>query len=357
MKKTKVSKLDYSGQTIYNGLDIHHKNWKVAIYTQEYEHKVFSQDPSPSGLWEYLHTHFPGAKYQSVYEAGFSGFWIHKALCDLGIENIVINPADLPSGEKDRLRKGDKRDARSLARSLRAGNLEGIYCPSRSCMELRGFVRRRSNLVVNQTRCKNRIKAHLKLYGITIPANWEGRHWSGKFLHWLSDLEFATPYGKETVADLLSELKHLRGLISAKNKRLRQLSEEDEHKETLKYLLSVPGVGMTSAWVIYSELIDIDRFDNLDRLHSYCGLVPDCYDTGEKKRNLGITRRANRHIRSIIVECAWHAIRKDPYLQLKFVGYKKKMSPQRAIIRIAKKLVSRIRFVWINQTEYQINHG
>jgi len=355
--QTETTALNFSDQAIYVGLDVHHRSWKVAIYTERYEHKVFSQDPSVAQLVRYLHQHFPGAKYYSVYEAGFCGFHIHDELVAAGIDNLVVNPADIPESNKDRKRKTDSRDARKLARELRAGNLTGIYCPSRERHELRGLVRHRQRLVGNQTRCKNRIKAVLKQYGMEVPAHCDDRHWSGAFIKWLEELEFSTSEGKMTMHYLLTELKSHRQLISEVNRSLRKLAQKSPHAAVINSISSIPGIGQTSAWIIYGELMDIERFKSLDHLYGYCGLVPDTNSSGERQRIGDITRRSNRWIRSVLIECAWVAIRKDPILQQAFGRYAKNRQANKAIIRIAKKLLSRIRCLWRTGATYQINYS
>ncbi len=184
---TNISKLDFSGQHIYIGLDVHKKNWSVCILTHHFEHKTFSQPPDPSVLANYLKRNFPGAIYHAVYEAGYSGFWIHDQLREKGIECIVVNPADVPTKDKERKGKRDKVDCRKLARSHRNGELEGIYVPTRLIIEDRSLLRTRRNMVKKQTRCKNQIKSMLAFYGIHLPTDIVHRNWSSKFIKWLED--------------------------------------------------------------------------------------------------------------------------------------------------------------------------
>ena len=98
----KNTKLDFSGQDIYVGLDTGKKSWRVTILTGESEHRTFTQPPKPKALVGYLHKHFPGARYLCVYEAGYFGFWIHDALRQQGVECIVTHPADVPTKDKER---------------------------------------------------------------------------------------------------------------------------------------------------------------------------------------------------------------------------------------------------------------
>ncbi|MFR3425583.1 MAG: hypothetical protein ACLTSS_05150 [Phocaeicola coprocola] len=101
MKCVQSNKLDFSGQNIYVGIDVHLKSWSVAILSEHSVLKRFSQSPEPEALHKYLVSNYPGANYFSVYEAGFCGFWIHERLTDLGITNIVVNPADVPTMSKE----------------------------------------------------------------------------------------------------------------------------------------------------------------------------------------------------------------------------------------------------------------
>ncbi|KAA6352481.1 hypothetical protein EZS27_000183 [termite gut metagenome] len=122
--------LTYEGQNIYVGIDVHLKSWTVSIQTETLHHKTFTQPANVSILVHYLREHFPCGNYHSVYEAGFSGFWVHYKFKEIGINNIVINPADVPTSQKEQLQKDDPTDSRKLARSLRAGSLTAIHVPS-----------------------------------------------------------------------------------------------------------------------------------------------------------------------------------------------------------------------------------
>ncbi len=167
-----ISKLDFSNQHLYVGLDVHKKHWSVCILTHQFEHKTFTQPPNPVVLSNYLERNFPGAAYHAVYEAGYSGFWIHDQLREKGIDCIVVNPADIPTTDKERAGKTGKVDCRKLARCLRNGELKGIYVPTRIKIEDRSLLRTRRNMVKKQTRGKNQIKSCLPfmafIYQLTL---------------------------------------------------------------------------------------------------------------------------------------------------------------------------------------------
>ena len=91
------TKLDFTGQHIYVGIDTGKKGWKVTILTEEFEHNTFTQPPEPDVLVGHLRRNFPGATYHCVYEAGYFGFWIHDALKQKGVDCMVVHPADVPT--------------------------------------------------------------------------------------------------------------------------------------------------------------------------------------------------------------------------------------------------------------------
>jgi transposase len=331
---------------------VHKKSWTIGIYTEHKEHKVFSQPPETEVLVNYLEKHFPGAKYQSVYEAGFCGFWIHDALEASGVECTVVNPADVPTKDKEKRQKSDPVDSRKLARSLRAMELDGIYVPTRSALEDRQLLRSRKRLVKDLQRCRNRIKSLLHFYHIGSVADWDQR-WSKKYLNWLENIQMCQKSGQAAFEAYLSELKAIAKLKVSLDKEIRLLSHAPGYAHQVQLLESVPGIGLLSAMIFLTEITDINRFASLDQLCSYIGLVPDTRSSGEKENVGQMTKRGNTILKSTLIESAWRATSSDPALLLKYNQLCGKMSSNKAIVRIARKLLNRIRFVLKNQQMYQ----
>jgi len=346
--------LDYTGQHIYVGIDTHNHNWRTSIFTEHFEHKTFTQDPDPDILVNYLHRNFPGATYHAAYEAGYCGFWIHEALTARGIDCIVINPADVPTKDKERKRKNNRIDARKLARSLKNGDLEPIYVPDRVALEDRSLIRARRNAIKDQTRYKNRIKALIRFYGIQLPAQFDKRNWSGAFIHWLEHVAFVRPSGKQSFQFYIDQLKRLRRQVAELNRQIRKLAQEDRYRERVNRLKTIPGVGTITAMILLTELVEIARFKTADQLASYIGLIPGERSSGhdEDENYTDITPRSHHYLRSILVECAWVAVRKDPALALCYTKLLQRMISQKAIIRIARKLLNRIRYVLRTNQDY-----
>lgn len=339
-------KLDYSGHNIYVGLDVHKMNWGVTILTEYLEHKTFVEQASPKHLHDYLVRMFPNANYYSAYEAGFCGFWIDKALGELGINNIVVNPADIPSTNKERKQKTDKRDARKIALMLRSNNLKAIFSPSQEALEDRQLVRSRKQLVKDGKRCKNRIKSTLNLFGIKIPEEYDKPYWSKAFVNWLTELKHSTSV-QQALSHQLSILEFIENQKKEIDRNIVALSTTSRYEELVKNLRSLRGVGLLGSMVIITEIIDITRFNRPDHLHSYAGLIPSIHSSGDKEYTGGITKRSNPYLRPQLIQCAWVASKKDPDLALVYASLRKRgMKSNRAIISVAKKLLNRIRYIW-----------
>ena len=351
---TQRKEFSFKGQKIFVGLDVHLKSWTVTVLSEQSVLKKFTQDPSPAALYKFLSNTYPDAEYYSVYEAGFCGFWIHWELHNLGINNIVVNPADVPTMAGERMRKTDAVDSGKLARSLRAGELRGIYVPNSITTEIRSLIRLRDSLTKDQTRHKNRIKAHLRYLGVDIPEEFcrPGNTWTNRFVLWLKDLKMETDYGKKTLDLLIAQYEDLRVQRLNMMKELRALSKTERFAEPLRLLMTVPGIGQVSGLTILSEIDDIARFKDASHLASYVGIVPMCYSSGEHDGTGNLTVRRHAQLRWLIVESAWIAVRKDPVLSAAYVEYCRKMKPSKAIIKVARRIINRIYFVMKHQHPY-----
>ena len=352
---TQNYELDFEGQNIYVGFDVHLKSWTVTIMTEKITHKTFTQDPKPEVLSNYLKKNFPGGNYFSAYEAGFSGYWIHNKLKALGIESIVVNPADVPTTDKERDQKEDPIDSRKIARGLRNGELQAIYVPTITTLENRTLIRTRSMLVKDITRYKNRIKSFLYFHGIEIPEAFikSKSHWSKRFMVWLETIEMLEQSGKDSLKIIVEIVKNLRATLLETTKKIGALSKTETYKNNVELLRSIPGIGLLTAMVILTELETIERFSNTDKLCRFIGFVPSIHNSGESNRTGKLTRRGHGTLRSALVESAWTAARLDSALMKSYIEYCKRMESNEAIIRIAKKLLKRISYVLKNQKKYE----
>jgi len=352
---TQRKELNFEGQNIYVGIDVHLKSWTVSIFTETIQHKRFTQPPSPETLVGYLEKNFPGANYYSAYEAGFGGFWVHYKLTSMGVNNIVVNPADVPTSQKEQVYKDDPVDSRKIARSLRSGMLECIHIPTMEALQDRSLVRTRHMLVRDMIRIKLRLKSFLYFYGIHYPEQFShpAKHWSNGFMNWLkNDVVLEYESGKMSLSSLILEAEEKRKKLLEITKSIRKLFQSEKYKNRMELLLSIPGIGFISAITILTELENIDRFKNTDHLAGYVGLIPMSHSSGEKENKGEISFRGKKILKSTLIESAWIASRKDPALCLSYNTHVKRMEANKAIVRITRKLLNRIYFVLKNQKAY-----
>lgn len=351
--QTQNYKLNFVGQNIYVGFDAHKKDWKVTIMHEKIVCKTFTQPPDPDILVSYLKKNYPGANYYSAYEASYCGFWIHKRLTELGVNNIVVNPGDIPTSDKDRKQKEDKRDSRKIAKELVNGQMQGIYVPSNETLEDRTLVRFREKLQKDLTRNKNRMKSLLFFYGIPFPVEFANTsHWSNKFIKWIEGIRFENESGNCAKDILLRQVIYLRKEVLFATREIRKLSRTEKYKNEADLLISIPGISTLSAMILLTEIDRVERFPNFDNFCSFVGLIPSTASTGDKEIIRGITPRKCSSLRSIIVENSWVAIRNDPALSLFYTDTCKRMKANRAIIKVARKLLNRIFFVLRKKQKY-----
>jgi len=355
--ETKVNKKLFEGQSIYVGIDCHKKNWTVTILGEEYEHKTMSQNPDPDILSSYLKRNFPGAEYQAVYEAGFNGFESCRKLREAGIKCFVANAADVPTSHKEKIQKLDPVDSRKLARSLRSKEFKPIHIPDQWLEADRALIRQRFRMMKDLSRTKSRIKSILFQFGIQIPDRFtaaQTRSWSRNYMKWLETLSVNHESLRQTITNYLSIGEAQRKELLLINRQVRALSQSEKYRFNFGLLISIPGIGLITAMMILVQIGDIKRFDSLDDLCNYIGLVPSMHGSGDKLQTGKMIHRGRKELKILLIEAAWEAVRLDPVMMSTFNRLKLRMNKYKAIIRIARKMISRVRAVLLTQTQYQI---
>ena len=347
------SHVDFTGQAIFVGLDVHKKSWRVSIHTEMMEYKTFTQPPHTAPLLAYLTRSFPGARFQCAYEAGFSGYGIAHALRAHGVECLVVHPPDIPTTDHDRKHKNDGNDARRLGRELRNGTLRSIYIPPQVAIEDRALLRTRHGFIKKLTRTKTQIRMVLLFLGIRIPPTFERSYWSRRFITWLEARALESESGTTLLQALVRELLFQRDQVAALTRQIRRLAQTDRYRAGVKLLMTVPGIGPLTAMTLVTEVMEIGRFPSSDTLASYVGLVPGEASSGEKTRSTGLSKRRNAHLRRVLIESAWTAIRNDPALLSVYHRASRRMAKSQAIVIVARRLLNRLRQVWLTGMAYE----
>jgi transposase len=245
-----------------------------------------------------------------------------------------------------------------LARSLRSNEFEAIHLPDPELEADRALVRQRFRLVKDVGRTKNRVKSLLSQFGIAIPDRFtasQTRHWSKVYINWLKGLAIDRLSLRQVLDNYISIGESQRKELLLVNKQVRDLSLTAGYKNNYILLLSVPGIGLMTAMTFLVQIGDVGRFDQLDDLCNYIGLVPKMYGSGEKMQVGKMIKRGRKELKIMLIEASWEAIRKDPALMLKFNELSKRMHKNKAIVRIARKMLSRIRFVLQNKQSYELS--
>lgn len=347
-----INRNNYTGKTVFMGIDVHKKTYCCVSVCDNEVVKRDTIQSCPEGLVSYMHKFFPGAKIKSAYEAGFSGFHLHRHLIQNGIDNIVVHPASIEVSSRDRV-KTDKRDAKKIAVQLSAHRLRGIFVPSIKQEAQRSINRLRTSFWRLRQQVGVKLKSLLFTQGLIhkdddsrVSKNWisqklseirEGNH------PW--ELCYAVEQYAEQWNNLTAKMKEIES-------KLKMQSKEDKDIHTL--YTSVPGIGLLSARELANELGDMSQFSNEKKLFSYTGLTPCEYSSGEHVRQGHISRQGKTNIRKILVEASWVAIRKDPSLREIYNRIAVKKGGKKAIIAVARRFAGRIRSCLLNGTLYEI---
>jgi transposase len=215
-------------------------------------------------------------------------------------------------------------------------------------------MRLRYTLRKDLTRMKLRVKSFLDFYGIKHPEAFSSssKHWSRRYMDWLRTIPMKEATSRSVLHAFIFEAVELRNTLLAVTREIRALSRTEPYAADFKLLLGIPGIGLITGMSFLTEIEDINRFSSADSFASFIGLIPSCHSSGERENKGHITKRAHFLLRSLIVESAWKAAQHDPALHLAYGNLCKRMNPNKAIIRIGRKLLNRIYHVLKTKQKY-----
>lgn len=339
---------NYQGEEVYIGIDVHKRYYSVCAV---HESRVVRRGRILARyevLVDYLSKHFSGAQVYTAYEAGFSGFGLHRYLESRGFKSRVVNAASIEVGARDRV-KTDKRDSTKIAVQLAAGRLEGIRVPSLEQEHRRLLTRTREQLVQDKTRVGLRIKNRLFQFGLIGP---DEKISVGEKLFEKHVSESLPPELRRALDYLISQWRYLAEQLKQMRRDLEDQAKEDWELE--KIYRSVPGVGPVGARILANELGDMSQFKNEGRIFSFVGFTTTERSSGDSRRQGHISRQGSSRLRWILTEAAWRAIRLDPVLRETYLRIAGKAGGKKAIVAIARKLIGRIRACFNKQQTYQL---
>lgn len=339
----------YTDKELYIGIDVHKRTYSVAVIMEGEVVKKWRTSAIPEQLGKQLKRYFPKAKLYSAYEAGFSGFVLHRELTQSGIKNIVVNASSIETSSHNRV-KTDKRDALKIATMLATGRLKGIRIPTEEEESRRFVTRTRQQLVQERTAVKNKIRMKCHQMGLIAPE--DHRRMSHQ---WMKELLEQSPSNEFwlVIEAYWQVWKTLDQQIKKLDEALQAQASIDPNEKIYR---SAPGIGPLGARILSNEIGDMSQFKNERQLFSYTGLTPREHSSGDSIRKGHITRQGNSRIRWILCEAAWRAIKEDRALQIYYKRLYPRRGKKRAIVAVARKLIGRIRAAFRQETVYQVGH-
>ncbi len=243
-------------------------------------------------------------KYQLLhfcYEAGPGGYGLHRQIRALGHACDVVAPSLIPRRPGDRV-KTNRRDALTLARLLRAGELTAVWVPDPVHEAVRDLVRAREAALQDLQRKRQQLGSFLLRHGRI----YAGRHaWTRAHAVWLAHQAFAHPAQQVVFQDQVAAIADTEARLRRLEEQLAGIVAEWTMAPVVAAYQAMRGISFLNAVVFVAEIGDLRRFASPRQLMAFLGLVPGERTTGEAVVRTGLTLTGNRRARRALVEAAW----------------------------------------------------
>jgi transposase len=288
----------------YVGLDVHKEGIVVAVAAGGLRGEVREYGRianTPTALDRLLRKlGGDGMNLRFCYEAGPCGYGIQRHVSAQGQECVVVAPSLIPKRAGDRI-KTDRRDAISLAKLHRAGELTAVWVPDARHEAMRDLVRARLDAVHSLRRARQQLSGFLLRRG----CHYGRPAWTKLHRRWLAGLKF-----EHTVHHIV--LEDYTAAVEAAETRRDRLTTQIEAMlpdwtlaPVVAAVQAMRGMALVNAATLIAELGDLSRFTNPRQLMAYLGLVPSEHSSGASIKRGGITKAGNRAARRLLVEAAW----------------------------------------------------
>jgi transposase len=290
------------------------------------------------------------APVHSCYEAGREGFWPHRALTKLGVQNLVVDSSSIEVSRRARRAKSDTLDVVKLCEQLMR-HLAGekrvwsvVRVPTAAQEDQRQLQRELMTCRRDRARVVVRVKALLCTQGLrlgprgALPQNVAAlRRWDAEPLPQRLCARIEREVAK---AKLLDE--QIRLMEHQRKEWLK--SGSDPVLKQVRKLLKLRAIGIETAWLLPVEIFSWRKFRNVRELGALVGLCPTPHRSGDMNRELGITKAGNRFLRAQMIEIAWGWLHYQPQSALsqwyaRKYGSAGPAQRKKGIVALARKLI------------------
>ena len=310
------------GTVLYMALELSNKTWRLAFGDGQRQRQISISSGDISDLLEQIQKTrakwgmTEGVKVVSCYEAGRDGFWLHRQLTPLGIDNRVVDAASIEVSRQARRAKTDRLDAQALLEKLmryeagerRVWNL--VRVPSLEREDLRQLHREREQLLNERTRHRNRLSSKLVAQGLRLAID---RQFLARVQ--AARLFDGSPLPEHLEAGLQREwnrLQLVQDQLKELERRIEALIKAGGPLQAVGALMLLSGVGWVGAWTLVLELFGWRELSNRRQLASLAGLVPSPYNSGSMVRDQGVRKHGYRRVRALMIQLAWLWLRYQP---------------------------------------------
>lgn len=290
--------------TKYVGMDVHKETIAVAIAKEgrgepTYYGEIANTDEAIRKLVKKVASN--GDKVSFCYEAGPCGYDVYRQLINLGQKCDVVAPSLIPKKSGDRV-KTDRRDAITLTRLHRAGELTPVWVPDKEQEAIRDLTRAREDMKSMEGHAKQRLVAFLLRHGKRFPGKCK---WTQAYFRWLEEIKFEMPAQQIVLQEYVDTVKHMKGRVAALEEEMRQAMQGWSLAPAVTGLMALRGVELITSMTVVAELGDISRFTSARQIMAHLGLVPSEHSSGNSQKRGGITKTGNGHARRMLIESSW----------------------------------------------------
>jgi transposase len=240
-------------------------------------------------------------KLHFCYEAGPTGYRLYRQIEALGHGCLVVAPALIPKRPGERV-KTNRRDAVTLARLHRAGELTGIWVPDAVHEAVRDLVRAREAAADDLRRKRQQLLSFLLRHGRVFSG---AGHWTLAHRRWLAQQSFDHPAQQIVFQEAIDAIEDALQRLRRLEQQLAVIVPTWSMAPVVEAYQAMRGASFVVAVTFAAEIGDVRRFETPRQLMSFLGLVPAESSTGETVRRKGLTLAGNRRARRVLVEAAW----------------------------------------------------